>query len=310
MVLDSEKQRVTLACQSFRKNHSVPAMKSDKRAHVAVLPCVISVNFFERARSFGRKLVSFETTSGRASRKLFRRTDAADKYRRFLQPLRAEPHVTERLRRVHVAVTLGCYNSGQGGEFMNRFAALAIAVVAIALAGTAHAQFETATVLGTVRDASNAVVPEASVTLTNTATGVSSARTTNAEGNYEFFTVSAGIVPVDCREDRLRDGDDRKHHRAGRIAASRRCGDERRAGERASAGDRHRAAHRNGHERPRADHHRRPDARASAERPRVLCRWRCSPRACACRRSTTIRPARRAKGRSTSTDSAARSITS
>ena len=75
---------------------------------------------------------------------------------------------------------------------MKRFAALAI-VLSIAVAGTAHAQFETATVLGTVRDASNAVVPEATVTLTNTATGVSATKTTNAEGNFEFFTISAGL---------------------------------------------------------------------------------------------------------------------
>ena len=35
--------------------------------------------------------------------------------------------------------------------------------------------------------------PTATVTLTNTATGVSMTKTTNAEGNYEFFTVSAGL---------------------------------------------------------------------------------------------------------------------
>jgi hypothetical protein len=76
---------------------------------------------------------------------------------------------------------------------MMRFAALAVIILFIAMAGTAHAQFETATVLGTVRDASNAVVPEATVTLTTTATSVAMTRTTNAEGNYEFFTVSAGL---------------------------------------------------------------------------------------------------------------------
>src|SRR5687767_15659480 len=75
---------------------------------------------------------------------------------------------------------------------MKRFATLGI-VLTIAISGTAHAQFETATVLGTVRDASNAVVPEATVTLTNTATSVAVTKTTNAEGNYEFFTVSAGL---------------------------------------------------------------------------------------------------------------------
>src|SRR6516164_6123848 len=43
------------------------------------------------------------------------------------------------------------------------------------------AQFDTASVLGTV--------PDASVTLTNTATGVSATRISSAEGLYEFVTV-------------------------------------------------------------------------------------------------------------------------
>jgi hypothetical protein len=56
----------------------------------------------------------------------------------------------------------------------------------------AWAQFETATVVGTVRDSSGAVVPAAKVTLTNTATGVSAERPTDANGNFEFFTVRIG----------------------------------------------------------------------------------------------------------------------
>jgi hypothetical protein len=60
-------------------------------------------------------------------------------------------------------------------------------------ATSAFAQFDTASVVGTVRDASNAVVPDAKVTLTNTATGVSVTRTSNGEGLYEFVTVRPGI---------------------------------------------------------------------------------------------------------------------
>ena len=45
-------------------------------------------------------------------------------------------------------------------------------LVLAAFAATAYAQFETATVLGTGRDTTGAVVPEAIVILTNTATGV------------------------------------------------------------------------------------------------------------------------------------------
>jgi hypothetical protein len=56
----------------------------------------------------------------------------------------------------------------------------------------AFAQFETASVLGTVRDPSGAVVAGAAVTLTNRDTGISVNATTDANGNYEFFTVRVG----------------------------------------------------------------------------------------------------------------------
>ena len=56
----------------------------------------------------------------------------------------------------------------------------------------ASAQFDTAAVVGTVHDASGAVVPDAKVTLTNIATGVSLTRSTSADGNYEFVAVRPG----------------------------------------------------------------------------------------------------------------------
>jgi hypothetical protein len=56
----------------------------------------------------------------------------------------------------------------------------------------ASAQFETASVVGTVRDNSGAVVNEATVTLTNTATGVSQTRTTDASGGYEYVPADGG----------------------------------------------------------------------------------------------------------------------
>ncbi len=64
------------------------------------------------------------------------------------------------------------------------------------LAAPAWAQFETATVVGTVRDATGAVVPDAKVTLTNTATGVTAEKTSDANGNFEFFTVRIGTYVV------------------------------------------------------------------------------------------------------------------
>jgi len=70
-------------------------------------------------------------------------------------------------------------------------ALLATALLCLA-ATSAFAQFETASVLGTVRDSSGAVVGGAGVTLTNRDTGISATATTDANGNYEFFTVRIG----------------------------------------------------------------------------------------------------------------------
>jgi hypothetical protein len=72
-----------------------------------------------------------------------------------------------------------------------------IAVVALLAVSTpAFAQFETATVVGTVRDLSGAVVSAATVTLTNVETGLSTTRTSDNAGNYEFFTVRVGTYLV------------------------------------------------------------------------------------------------------------------
>jgi hypothetical protein len=59
-----------------------------------------------------------------------------------------------------------------------------------------RAQFDTATVVGTVRDNSGAVVPGATVTLTNLDTGIATARVTDANGSYEFITVRVGRYKV------------------------------------------------------------------------------------------------------------------
>ncbi len=60
----------------------------------------------------------------------------------------------------------------------------------------AAAQFETATVVGTVRDSSGAVVADARVSLTNLDTGVAQERTSDAAGNVEFFNVRIGRYVV------------------------------------------------------------------------------------------------------------------
>ncbi|HXG89998.1 MAG TPA: TonB-dependent receptor [Vicinamibacterales bacterium] len=69
---------------------------------------------------------------------------------------------------------------------------VSVLALALLLATPAFAQFETATVVGVVKDSSGAVIGDAKVTLTNTQTGVSSERMSDANGNFEFFTVRIG----------------------------------------------------------------------------------------------------------------------
>jgi hypothetical protein len=57
---------------------------------------------------------------------------------------------------------------------------------------SAWAQFESASVLGYARDTSGAALANATVTLTNTATGISQTKTTDGEGKYEFPSVQIG----------------------------------------------------------------------------------------------------------------------
>jgi Carboxypeptidase regulatory-like domain/TonB dependent receptor-like, beta-barrel/TonB-dependent Receptor Plug Domain len=68
--------------------------------------------------------------------------------------------------------------------------------VLVLTAVSASAQFDTATVVGTVRDASESVIPGAKVTLTAIETGISTVRLSAADGNYEFPAVKPGTYLV------------------------------------------------------------------------------------------------------------------
>jgi hypothetical protein len=70
---------------------------------------------------------------------------------------------------------------------------IAITLVVPALA---PAQFETAEVLGTVRDTSGAVIQNAAVTLTNLDTGIQAKTTSDTGGNYSFLNVRVGRYSV------------------------------------------------------------------------------------------------------------------
>src|ERR1700747_2039692 len=58
------------------------------------------------------------------------------------------------------------------------------------------AQFGSASVLGYVRDNSGAMVPGATVTLTNVSTNVSQTAQTDKEGKYEFDSVPIGNYQI------------------------------------------------------------------------------------------------------------------
>ncbi|WP_031496081.1 TonB-dependent receptor [Bryobacter aggregatus] len=58
------------------------------------------------------------------------------------------------------------------------------------------AQFDTATVLGTIRDNTKTAVAGANVTLRNTQTGVTQSALTNAEGDFQFVNVRIGVYTV------------------------------------------------------------------------------------------------------------------
>ena len=77
---------------------------------------------------------------------------------------------------------------------MNKFAKVMLLIL---LAATVlFAQFETAEVLGTVRDNSGAVVPKADVTLLNQDTGIQAKTSTDDNGSYNFFNVRVGRYTI------------------------------------------------------------------------------------------------------------------
>lgn len=78
-----------------------------------------------------------------------------------------------------------------------RFGAAVAAFTLLLGTGTAaFAQFETASVLGYVRDASGAPIAGARVTLLNIATGIKVERTTDDQGHFEFVDVHAARYKV------------------------------------------------------------------------------------------------------------------
>ena len=75
-------------------------------------------------------------------------------------------------------------------------AALAVVAVLFVTAPTAKAQSSSATVNGTVLDTSGAVVPGASVTLKNQASGDERTEISNGDGFFNFAAIPPGTPPA------------------------------------------------------------------------------------------------------------------
>jgi hypothetical protein len=73
---------------------------------------------------------------------------------------------------------------------------LVVIATTLVLPPSACGQFETATVLGTVRDPNGSVVEGASVTLKNVGTGITSTVTTDSNGDYQFVNIKIGNYQV------------------------------------------------------------------------------------------------------------------
>ncbi|MBP6715696.1 MAG: carboxypeptidase regulatory-like domain-containing protein, partial [Acidobacteria bacterium] len=79
---------------------------------------------------------------------------------------------------------------------------MVLLIVLLLISSTpAWAQFETASVVGALRDKSGGAVAGAAVTLTNSGTGVSVEQMSDREGNFEFFTVKPGTYIVTAQKD-------------------------------------------------------------------------------------------------------------
>jgi hypothetical protein len=81
--------------------------------------------------------------------------------------------------------------------FQRRLLPFWLLAVALLAPAAAHAQFDSATVLGQITDQQGAAVPGATVTLTNLATGIVATTTTEPSGAYQFLNVRVGTYRIE-----------------------------------------------------------------------------------------------------------------
>ena len=85
---------------------------------------------------------------------------------------------------------------GFSPRFRKWIAEILMLMAAVLLPSMLSAQIDTGSIVGVVRDQSGAVIAGATVTLKNTATGVSRVATTNEGGEYLFAAIIPGVYSV------------------------------------------------------------------------------------------------------------------
>src|SRR5262245_10461625 len=81
---------------------------------------------------------------------------------------------------------------------MKRFVRIALLIVLGAASG--YAQFDSAEVLGLIKDGSGAVLIQTTVTLQNESTGISATTVSDSLGNYHFLNVRAGTYTITAEQ--------------------------------------------------------------------------------------------------------------
>src|SRR5437867_12854618 len=94
-------------------------------------------------------------------------------------------------------VILDCRSDGRGYSKMQCLRLISsLLLLALLSAGLAFSQAVNGSLVGTITDASGAVVPNANVSMTETNTGVSRSTATGEAGNYVFANVPPGTYTV------------------------------------------------------------------------------------------------------------------
>src|ERR1700678_1811541 len=91
------------------------------------------------------------------------------------------------------------------GSFLAKRVVVALLACVMSSTMAAHGQSTFGSIVGTVKDQSGSVVPDATVTLVNQGSSAKHTATTSAAGNYEFLNLDAGTYQVDIQANGFKD---------------------------------------------------------------------------------------------------------